>query len=314
MQFWALLIDSFRESRDRKIFWVLLGMTLIIVLTMISVGFEGDRITFLFGMWETPNSHYNPLSLIGRSHIVGIAVYVLVPVFLGWIGVILMIIATADFFPHLMDRGAIEVLAAKPISRSKLFLYKYLTSMVFVLIQSTVFVGATFLVMWLRWDVRVLAYLWCIPLLVLLFSYLYCVSVLVGVKTRSPVAAILITLAAWVAFISPKVALDSFELYPSLKEKGRWYQYVQYLSWIPPKTGDIPYLAGKLVKAGTSLDVFPSGMMGTVSQEQRQQIELERSQEERELQKNPVASIGSSLLFEAVVVLLAMWNFSRKDF
>jgi len=29
---------------------------------------------------------------------------------------------------------------------------------------------------------------------------------------------------------------------------------------------------------------------------------------------NPVTSIGSSLLFEAVIVFIAMWKFTRRDF
>ena len=41
---------------------------------------------------------------------------------------------------------------------------------------------------------------------------------------------------------------------------------------------------------------------------------LARKMEERELKKSPLISIGTSLAFEAVVVLLAMWSFARKDY
>jgi hypothetical protein len=36
--------------------------------------------------------------------------------------------------------------------------------------------------------------------------------------------------------------------------------------------------------------------------------------EEAQLELSPLYSIGSSLLFEAVIVLIALWKFSRADF
>ena len=49
MQFWALIVDSFRESRDRKIFWVMLGLSLLIAAAMSCISFEQGRVNFLFG-------------------------------------------------------------------------------------------------------------------------------------------------------------------------------------------------------------------------------------------------------------------------
>lgn len=314
MQFWALIVDSFRESIDRKIFWVMGAMSLLVVATMVCVGFESDRITFFFGLWEVETGHFDPLSGLGRSRIVGLVVYVLMDLFLGWIGVILMIIATASVFPALMQRGAIDVLLSKPISRPRIFLFKYLASMVFVLLQAILFVGLTFLVMGFHWKVWVPGYLLSIPLLVLLFSYVYCVSVLVAVKTRSTVAAILLSIGVWFAYACPVMTLQAFDKFPDLKEHKRLYRAIRVVSWIPPKTAEIPYLAAKWARAGTSIDVFPSSMMDSGREEGRRQIDRARELEQRELEKSPWISIGSSLLFETVIVLWAMWLFSRKDY
>lgn len=314
MQLWALIVDSLRDALDRKIFWVLVVITLLIVVAMLSVGFEGDRVTFMFGLWEAESDHYDPFSGLGRSHIVGLVIYMLLDVFLGTIGVLLMIIATAGMFPRLIESGAIDALLSKPMSRPRLFLYKYLASMVFVLIQASLFVVLTFLVMGLRWGVWAPAYLLSIPLLVLLFSYVYCVSVLVAVKTRSTVAAILLSLGAWVLFAAPTGVLQLFDTFPSLKEHERLYRAVRVISWIPPKTADVPYLAAQWAEAGTSLDAFPSSVMDTGSDADRETMDRAQQMEERELQKSPVYSIGSSLLFEGVIVLWAMWIFARKDY
>lgn len=314
MQFWALIIDSLRESLDRKIFWILVGLTLLITLSMLGVGFDGEEVTLFFGMWSTESDRFNPLSDIGRANLVGFVVYLLANTMMGWIGVTLMIIATAGAFPAFTERGALDVVLAKPINRARLFLYKYFATMVFVVLQGTLFFVLTFLVMWLRWGVWVPGYLLSIVFLVLLFSYLYCVSVLVAVKTRSAVAAILLTLLAWVLFAMIHQAPSVFETFPELKKRRTVYAAARVLSWIPPKTGDFPYLAASWSQAGTSIDSLPYFDIDTATDLERTQIERARQVEEQELAKNQFYSVGSSLLFEIVVVLLAMWTFARKDY
>ena len=56
MQVWALIVDSFRESLDRKIFWVMLLISLSVAAVMFCIGFEPNRINVLFGTWtvQTP--------------------------------------------------------------------------------------------------------------------------------------------------------------------------------------------------------------------------------------------------------------------
>lgn len=314
MQLWAIIVDSFREALDRKIFWVLVGLTLLITTAMLSVGIESDRVTFMFGLWGVETPHFDPRTVAGRVHVVGSVVYLLLFALLGWVGVILMIIATSGAFPQMMERGAVDVLLSKPIGRPKLFLYKYLAGMVFVAIQAALFVGLTFLVMGFRWGVWVPRYFLCAPLLVLLFSYLYCVSVLVAVKTRSTVAAILLSLGAWIAFATPQTALQTFDQFPKLKKQDRVYAMIRLAAWIPPKTTDIPYIAARWARAGASVDIFPDTAMSSASTDDREQIDRARRMEEEALRKNPWVSIGSSLVFEAVVVLWAMASFTRKDY
>lgn len=314
MQFWAIIIDSFRESLDRKVFWVLLALTLLVGLAMLSVGFDGDQIQFFFGLWEIDFGFYNPASDLGPSRLAGVVVYGLLAGMLGSIGMVLMIVATASVFPSLMASGTIDSLLSKPIGRPRLFLYKYVATMVFVLLQATIFVGVTFLVMGLRWGVWRPGYLLSVPLVVLLFSYVYCVSVLVAVKTRSTVAAILVSLGAWVCFAMIHNAPLVFEFFPSLKENRLMYNTIRVLHWIPPKTGDFDYLAARLAGAGTSADAFPPSMSYVGRPQDRARMQLAQEIEQRELLKDPIASIGSSLLFEFVVVSWAMWIFVRRDY
>lgn len=314
MQFWAVLQDTFRESLDRKIFWVIVGLSVLVALSMFCVEFQPTQVSVLFGKWTFETVDYAPQTVIGRAMIAEIVVGIM-SACLGWIGVLLMIVATASFFPTMLERGAIDVVLAKPISRARLFLYKYAASMVFVLLQATVFVGLTFTVVGLRWQVWLPGYLLAIPLLVLLFSYLYCVSVLVGVVTRSVIAAILLTVGAWVAFIVPPKTLDTLEVFNLAGTRG--YQVARVLAWIPPKTGDIEYLASRCARGGETLSPQLADMTfgaASATPEERELIAQAQRVDERKRGINPWTSIGSSLLFEAAVVAVALRRFVRRDF
>ena len=314
MQFWAILVDSFRESLDRKIFWVVAGLTVLIVAVMASIDFEADHVSFFFGSASVGADQFDPGTPAGRAAIVNIVIYAVMDFFLGWIGVLMMIIATASFFPTMMEPGAIDVVLAKPISRPMLFLYKYFASMVFVFLQGLLFVGLMFLLMGLRWGVWAPGFLMSIPLLVLLFSYLYCISVFVGVQTRSPIAAILVSILAWVCYVTPPAALEIIEASPSLRQRTELYQGARVATWIPPKTGDIAYLAARFAESGTLVDVINVEVAAGMDEAARAQLADSLEREKEHVEVNPFYSIGSSLAFEAVFVALAMARFSRRDF
>ncbi len=308
MQFWALIVDSFRESLDRKIFWVLVVISVLVAATMFCVGFEPTHVNLMFGMWELDTDLYNPNVEHGRANIASIAV-VIADLVVGWIGLMLMIIATANFFTAFIEHGAIDVVVSKPMSRAKLFLGRYVASMMFVFLQASFFGVLTFLVMGIRWGTWLPGYLVIIPLLVILFSYLYCISVWAAVTTRSAIAAIFLSIGAWVMFFGVQTLDDTLELYPRWKEQRMVYYTVRTMRWVFPKTQDIAYLTERWTGAGSGADLMPES-----AQEDPDLIQRARDLEARRRGVSALHTIGSSLAFEAVIVILAMWTFARKDY
>lgn len=310
MQFWALIVDSFRESRDRKIFWVMLGMSVLVAAAMFCFSFEQGKVNVLFGMWVKQTDTFTGITGIKTDLIAALVVDGIMDTILGGMGVLLSIIATASFFPTFLERGAIDVVLCKPMPRWKLFLGRYLGGMVFIGVQATIFVVLTFLVVGLRWGVWLPGYILAIPLVVLLFSYLYCISALVAVVTRSTVAAVLLTMLAWMAFAGVQSVDDLFtSKYPKWQENKLVYEGVHTARWIVPKTQDITYLAKKWSRAANA-----SILVHADNDDDREKIDWATRVEIARRAMNPLAIIGSSLLFEAVIVLAAMWKFARRDY
>ena len=124
---------------------------------------------------------------------------------------ILAVISTAAIVPDFVSGGAVELALSKPIGRVRLFLTKYFMGLLFVTLQVGVFSLASFLVIGLRggaWEPRLFM---AIPIVVGVFSFLFCVSALVGLLTRSTIAALLLTLLFWI-FLFILNAADSSTL------------------------------------------------------------------------------------------------------
>jgi hypothetical protein len=110
---------------------------------------------------------------------------------------VLALISTAGLFPDFIQGGSVDLYLSKPISRARLFLTKYATGLLFAGLQVFVFTAASFLVLGIRggsWEPRLFL---AVPLVVLVFSFLYCVCVLLGLLTRSTVAALMLTILFW---------------------------------------------------------------------------------------------------------------------
>ncbi len=194
-QTWAMVVDAYRELCASKLFWLTMVLSALVVGIFGMMGLNDRGITVF--VWTIPVDMFNTGIMTKETFYKILFQSLGISIWLTWIAAILALITTAGFFPNLIAQGAIETKLSKPISRPRLFLTRYFTGLLFVALQVGVFTVASFLVLGLRasfWEPRVLL---AIPIVIVFFSYLYCVSVLIGVMTRSAIAAILITIIFW---------------------------------------------------------------------------------------------------------------------
>lgn len=115
----------------------------------------------------------------------------------GWVIILIAVIVTAFFIPNMLQKGSIDLLLVKPITRVTLLMFKYLGGLAFVLINALVAIMGVWLVIGLRTGI----WTWSFPLSALIitffFAILYSVSTLFGVLTRSSVLAIFMTCLVW---------------------------------------------------------------------------------------------------------------------
>ena len=377
MQFKALLIDAYRQLSAAKLFWLTLGLSVLVVVMFGSIGFNAQGISLFFGAWEIESEQLREGSPWARGLYIGIYSSFLVNIWLAWIATILALISTCSVFPEFVHSGSIELTISKPIGRFKLFFMKYLASLLFVVLQVAVFCIGIFICVGLRvgeWNWMIFG---AIPVVTVFFSYLYAVCVLIGILTRSGITALLITGIFWMGLwsiqtaegvlhrfiIQQEVDIERFEeavikdeaMLAKIEEKSpddsriehrrkrietfkadiakaketfieidQWYEPVSWVLAISPKTAQTIGLLDRWLSDSDGFDIAAIMRGDMQSFEEMEEIdptthgarerETMRRMQEKYEDNSLWYVLGTSLLFEFVVLGLASMYFYRKDF
>jgi hypothetical protein len=260
---------------------------------------------------------------------------------LSWLAAILALVSTAGIFPRLSESGMIDLFVSKPIGRLRLFVTEYLAGLLFVTLQVTVFSVASLLVIGLRGGVWEPGLLVAVPLVVCFFSYLFAVCVLLGLLTRSTVAALLLTLLFWAIVSMVSQAEQSVLVFQTMERHeveftvqmqppgGRGEAGGRAASQREPSSNRGLETARRILGAVNT--VLPK-TRETITLLQRWLIRLadlppmandpqQRAMQaaQRDLQevldrRSPFWILGTSLGFELVVLVWAAWVFCRRDY
>ena len=194
--FFTILLESYRGLKSQILFWITLGLSFLVALIFLSIGFDEKGVTFVgFNIIEED-------MLSKSSPIVGVLYkwmfsFFVAGIWLTWVAIILALVSCAPIFPNAMTEGGAGMLMTKGVSRLEIFIAKFIGSLFFVLFQVGLFVAIVFLAFRWRlgeWHPEIF---WYVPAVLLVFVSLYSFLVLIAVKTRSVLAAILLTMLVW---------------------------------------------------------------------------------------------------------------------
>ena len=113
------------------------------------------------------------------------------------VGLLVGIVVTANVMPQMFDPGTLNLLLSKPITRSGLYLTRFAGGCTQIAICAAYLFTGTWLWLGLAIGVWDQAFLWSIPIYILVFAIYYCVSALIGLLYRSPILAVVATVVFW---------------------------------------------------------------------------------------------------------------------
>jgi len=191
----ALLVAAYRELNARKLFWITMVLSGLAVSIFAAIGIDEEGMS-LAGMrigFIPVNTDIIPRDVFYKIIFINLGI----GIWLTWAAAILALVSTSGIMPEMVSSGSIDTMISKPISRFRLFLTKYVLALLFVALQVGVFSLACFLVIGFRggaWEAGIFL---AIPIVIAFFSFLYCFCALVGIVTRSTIAALLLTILFW---------------------------------------------------------------------------------------------------------------------
>lgn len=116
---------------------------------------------------------------------------------LGQIAMMIAIIITSPMIPDMFQTGSLHLLLSKPLSRSLLFLSKYIGGCIFVALNVAFLLVGLYLYSGLQLGIWNLGILWCIPLFIFAFMVFYSVSAFVGLIWKNPIICVVLTVLFW---------------------------------------------------------------------------------------------------------------------
>lgn len=193
----AIFVDQYRSLKARKMFWIVLGLSGLVVAAFGVLGINDKGLTIIGYSLGIGGDSLSTKHMSAAYFYKTLFSAFGIGFWLSWLAALLALISTAGIFPEFVSSGVIDLTLSKPISRIRLFLTQYAAGLLFVALQVTIFCVASFLVLGLRGGVWEPSLFIAIPLVVCFFSFLFAVCALLGVWTRSTIAAILLTLLFW---------------------------------------------------------------------------------------------------------------------
>ncbi|MBL8799125.1 MAG: ABC transporter permease subunit [Planctomycetia bacterium] len=222
---------------------------------------------------------------------------------------LLSTIVTAFFIPNMLRKGTIDMLLAKPVYRSSLLVYKFIGGLTFMFLNTLIILAGVWLVLGLRTGVWINSLLLCVFVFTFQFAIFYSISTLMAVTTRSPIAVILVTVAAWPLlsgigwgyryFDARRPDLNTTDLREQRKAwHPAFYTTFDVLHFVTPRYKDFDVLTSRLI---------------------RKSLLTADSRETKETDKEYASirwdeSLIITVLFIAILLGLSCWWFATRDY
>ncbi len=205
-------------------------------------------------------------------------------VFLYFICTFLAIFATAHLVPRMQEKGTIDLYLARPVSRVRLLLSRYVAGLILAGSNVIYLMGTIWLIVVWKTGVANPRFLLAGSIIFLIIAVLLAFAFLVGVFTSSTAVSIMTSYGIF--FFGLMLAAHERIAAAVSKE---WQAFmIETLYWVFPKTAEL----GQAVVAFVGGEALPNEVMAALSP----------------------APFLSTAAFGVGCLILASWLFTRKEF
>jgi ABC-type transport system involved in multi-copper enzyme maturation permease subunit len=272
---WIITWSTLREAMARKVFLFFLGISAVVIIVLALITSLTDTSSILGNIGNISHGN-NPVTGVGGM----VTMFEVVIInTIANLGLLLAIFSSASFVPVMLEKGNIDLLLSKPISRAQLLWGKYMGGILVVLINIAFLIIGVWFIISLKFSYWNFAVLWSILLITFAYATLNAVIVLFGVMTKSSILGMMTAYFIYL-ILSPFLLATKDRMLPFLQNKVL-NTILDGFYYVIPKTSEI---FGKDIfnlASGTNIELQP---------------------------------IISSFLFLFFIMILSVEIFKKKDF
>lgn len=238
---------TLREALSRKIIVTFFAISTFVILCFILlfslVSFED------FQSMVSGNSGGDPINLANEI-VKGLKLFVVAPLFGG--GLFLAIFSASSFIPNMLEKGSVDLILSKPISRTQILIGKFLGGLIIVLINIAYLILFLWILIGVKFGIWNIDLLYSIITITFTFSSLYSLIILIGILTQSSILAMMLSYLIFFVLSPILTARDTISVFlnSSIMET-----FMDILYYIIPKTSELGTLTTELA-LGYGIDEY----------------------------------------------------------
>jgi len=236
MIFLTLILNTFREAAAKKIFLGFFAISTIIILVFLFL-INVDSVDGMVDMMESSGEEGVKNLVIGFQVAMINISYLLVITF--------CLISVASFIPSMLEKGNIDLLLSKPVSRSKIILAKFTGGVILIFISLIYLIGFVWLILSAKSGFWHVPFLYTVFWLTLSFAIIYSLIIFIGLISQSTILSILISLFL-VFIVCPVLYVREAAIFTFVTNSAAQF-LVNFFYYILPKTTDINQITTDII-------------------------------------------------------------------
>ncbi len=243
---WIMTWYTLREAMARKVFISFLIISALVLIFMLVIFGSNTSIDIVAGMKNAK------LNLPMEQIVSQLELLIISP--LTGLCILLSIFASASFIPIMLEKGNIDILLSKPVSRDQLLLGKFFGGLLVVLLNIAFLVLGVWLIISIKFSFWNLSFLWTILLVTFTFAILYSLIVLISVITKGSTFGMMVAYLIYL-ILSPVLHLannniDMFTSSTVVKSVVKIFYY------IIPQTSEVSGTITRNLALGNAVDSY----------------------------------------------------------
>lgn len=245
-----LTISKFtvREALSRKIIVTFFAISTFVIIVF---GLLFALISFE-SLSEMVNARDRDPISIAEEIVKGLKLFVVTPLFGG--GLFLSIFSASSFIPNMLEKGAVDLIISKPISRQQIILGKYLGGLLIVFINIAYLIVSIWLLIGFKFNIWELSFLYSIFTITFTFGSLYSLIILIGILTQSSMLAMMLS---YLIFFVLSPILSVRDTISAFVNSSIMETIMDVLYYIIPKTSELGSLTTEIAMGYGILEYQP---------------------------------------------------------